>query len=139
VGWQGTWSCVKQWHDEFPQPGGQLHSEHRMRHPLGWQQNHSPEVWQPIGQPPPFEHVLHGKLPARVSQTGAGEKHGLHGPPPQPTQPDTAPSETSVRVSQSPTPSEPAPMNLKNCLRDERRASTCAALPATSINPPFAP
>jgi hypothetical protein len=30
-------------------------------------------------------------------QRPAGEKHGLHGPPPQPTQPVIAPSETSVR------------------------------------------
>ena len=58
------------------------------------------------------------------SQVGAGDPHGLHGPPPQPTQPEIAPSETSVRVSHSPAPSEPAPRNLKNCRREDRRASS---------------
>jgi hypothetical protein len=58
---------------------------------------------------------------------------GLQGPPPQPTQPLTDPSVTSVRVRKSPAPSELAPRNLKNCLRDERRASIPAAFVVTSI------
>ena len=115
----------KQWQLRFPQPGGQLHSEQRNRHPLRppllRQQNHSPDVWQAAGQPAPSAHVLHGK-PAFV-QIGPTPTHGLQGPPPQPTQPATEPRETSVRVSQSPAPSEPAPRNLKNCRREERRAS----------------
>ncbi len=73
------------------------------------------------GQPPPSWQVLHGK-PAFV-QIGPMPTHGLHGPPPQPTHPLTEPSETSVRVSHSPAPSEPAAMNLKNWRRDERRAN----------------
>ena len=113
------------------QPGGQLHSEQRWRQTVPVrQQNHSPEVEQPAGQPPPCEQGLHGK--PMLSQVGAGEKQGLHGPPPQPTQPLTAPRATSVRVSQSPAPSELAPRNLKNCLREDRRARTRAALVATS-------
>jgi hypothetical protein len=28
-----------------------------MRQPFDWQQNHSPEVWQPDGQPPPCEQA----------------------------------------------------------------------------------
>ena len=93
---------------------------HPVRLPLLRQQNHSPEVWQAAGQPAPSAQVLHGK-PAFV-QIGPTPTHGLHGPPPQPTQPATEPRETSVRVSQSPAPSEPAPRNLKNCRREERRA-----------------
>jgi hypothetical protein len=48
---------VKQWHEGFVHPLGQLHSEQRKRHPSRWplvrQQNHSPPVLQPTGQPPP--------------------------------------------------------------------------------------
>jgi hypothetical protein len=95
-----------------------LHSEQRIRQPLGWQQNHSPDVWQPGPQPPPWEQVLQGKL--ALSQIGPTPTHGLHGPPPQPTQLVTAPSETSVPVRKSPVPSEPAPSSLKNWRRDER-------------------
>jgi len=43
------------------------------------------------------------------------------------------PTATPVRVRKSPAPSEPAPRNLKNCRRDERRASIFAALVETSI------
>jgi hypothetical protein len=114
----------KQWQLRFAQPGGQLHSEQRYRHPARpppvKQQNHSPDVWQPAGQPAPSAHVLHGK-PAAV-QIGPTPTHGLQGPPPQPTHPVTDPSETSVRVSHSPAPSEPAVRNLKNWRRDERCA-----------------
>ena len=55
---------VKQWHAgslQFPF-GPQLHSEQRNRHPtlpLFRQQNHSPDVMHPSGQPPPSWHVLH--------------------------------------------------------------------------------
>jgi hypothetical protein len=56
----GMCSCVKQWQEGLPQPGGQLHSEQRIRQPFDWQQNHSPEVWQPSGQPPPCEQSLQG-------------------------------------------------------------------------------
>jgi hypothetical protein len=66
-------------------------------------------------------------------QMGPMPTHGLHGPPPQPTQPETAPRETLVRVRNRPVPSEPAAMNLKNWRRDERRASILAAWPAMSI------
>src|SRR6186997_1187487 len=118
---------VKQWHDGLPQPGGQLHSEQRNRQPtrpLVRQQNHSPEVWHPSGQPPPCVHVLHTNWPpVTVSQSPAGEKHGLHGPPPQPTQPCTAPSETPVRVRKRPVPSDPAPSSLKNCRLEDFPAS----------------
>jgi hypothetical protein len=125
---------VKQWQAGLLQPFGQLHSEQRCRHTVPVrQQNHSPDVEQPGGQPPPSWQVLHGYGGWRLSQRIAGEKHGLHGPPPQPTQEVTAPRETFVRVSQRPVPSEPAAMNLKNCLRDERRASSCAAFAAGSI------
>jgi hypothetical protein len=119
---------VKQWQDGLLQPAGQLHSEQRKRHP--WrgppvrQQNHSPPVLHPSGQPPPFWQVLQGYCPlVTLSQTPAGEKQGLQGPPPQPTQPVTAPSETSVPVRKRPAPSEPAVRSLKNCRREERRAS----------------
>jgi hypothetical protein len=57
---------VKQWHDGFAHPEGQLHSEQRKRQPtrpLVRQQNHSPPVEQPSGQPPPWTHVLHGNWP----------------------------------------------------------------------------
>ena len=130
-GVHGIGSCTKQWQLRFWQPGGQLHSEQRIRHPLGWQQNHSPEVrhWGP--QPPPSTQGLHGK-PALV-QIGPIPTHGLHGPPPQPTQPETAPSETSVPVRKSPVPSEPAPSSLKNWRREERWASLRATAPVKSI------
>jgi hypothetical protein len=48
VGWHGSASWTKQWQLRFWQPGGQLHSEQRIRHPGRpevWQQNHSPDVW----------------------------------------------------------------------------------------------
>jgi len=89
---------VKQWHEPLPQPA-HSHSEQRKRQPtrpLVRQQNHSPVVVQPVGQPPPSWQVLHGK--PRFSQICLGEKQGLHGPPPQPTQPSTAPSDTPVLV-----------------------------------------
>ena len=127
---------VKQWHEGFPQPPGQLHSEQRKRHPtrpLVRQQNHSPPVEQPSGQPPPCWQVLHVKLPGTFSQISAGEKHGLQGPPPQPTQPWTAPSETPVRVRKSPAPSDPTPRNLKNCRLDDFPASFLAAADVRSI------
>ena len=66
-------------------------------------------------------------------QIGPIPTHGLHGPPPQPTQPVTAPSETSVPVRKSPVPSEPAPSSLKNCRRDERWASFRATAPVRFI------
>ena len=58
-----------------------------------------------------------------VSHFPTGEKQGLHGPPPHPTQPVTEPSAASVPDRKSPTPSDDAPMNLKNCRRDDLRAS----------------
>jgi hypothetical protein len=68
------------------------------------------------------------------SQSVAGEKHGLHGPPPHPTHWVTAPRETPVRVRKRPVPSVPAPRNLKNCLREERRASERAVMLVRSIS-----
>jgi hypothetical protein len=71
-GVHGIGSCTKQWQLRFWQPGGQLHSEQRIRHPVRsevWQQNHSPEVRHSGPQPPPSTQVLHGK-PALV-QLGA--------------------------------------------------------------------
>src|SRR5262245_47977221 len=59
--------------------------------------------------------------------------HGLHGPPPQPTQKVAAPSETPVPVRKSPVPSEPAPRSLKNWRRDERWASFRATTPVRFI------
>jgi hypothetical protein len=47
VGLQGIGSWTKQWQLKFAHPGGQLHSEQRIRQPGRtdvWQQNHSPEV-----------------------------------------------------------------------------------------------
>ena len=109
---------MKQWQAPVWQSGGHEHSEQRNRQPwrgpLFKQQNHSPPVVQPAGQPPPTWQVGHGRGGLRVSQRGTGEKQLLHGPPPQPTQPVVAPSETSVPVRKSPAPSEPAPRNLKN-------------------------
>ena len=67
------------------------------------------------------------------SQTAAGEPHGLHGPPPQPTQPWIAPSETFVPVRNSPAPSDPTPRNLKNCRLDDFPASLRAAADVRSI------
>jgi hypothetical protein len=57
---------VKQWHAGSLQFwfGPQLHSEQRNRHPtrpLVKQQNHSPDVMHPVGQPPPYWQVLHVK------------------------------------------------------------------------------
>jgi hypothetical protein len=63
VGLQGIGSWVKQWQDGFWHPAGQLHSEQRIRQPVRpevWQQNHSPPVLQPTGQPPPWAQVLQG-------------------------------------------------------------------------------
>jgi|SRR6188472_197269 len=120
-------SIVKQWQAELLHPLGQLHSEQRCRHTVPvTQQNHSPEVLHPVGQPPPSTQVLQGYAPAGASesQVCAGDQHGLQGPPPQPTQPpDTDPTETPVLVRNRPVPSEPAARNLKNWRRDERRAS----------------
>jgi hypothetical protein len=144
-GWSPEWRrgvhgiavFAKQWHAgslQFPS-GPQLHSEQRKRHPtrpVVRQQNHSPDVMHPVGHPPPSWHVLHVK--PRFSQICAGEKHGLHGPPPQPTQLVTAPRETPVRVRKRPVPSVPAPRNLKNCRREERRARERAARFARSIS-----
>jgi hypothetical protein len=69
-------SRVKQWQAAVLQPPGQLHSEQRWRQtvPLK-QQNHSPEVVQPCGQPPPCTHVLQGYVPAGANwlQLMAGE------------------------------------------------------------------
>jgi hypothetical protein len=63
LGVHGMGRSVKQWQDGFPQPLGQLHSEQRKRHPvrvpLVRQQNHSPPVLQPDGQPPPSWQLLH--------------------------------------------------------------------------------
>ena len=123
---QGMLSIVKQWQAELLHPLGQLHSEHRCRHTVPvWQQNHSPEVLQPTGQPPPWAQVLQGyAVGLSWSQSPTGDQQGLQGPPPHPTQPpETDPAETPVLVRNSPVPSEPAAMNLKNCRRDERRAS----------------
>ncbi|MEK6275122.1 MAG: hypothetical protein AABM30_07260 [Actinomycetota bacterium] len=91
---------MKQWHDVFAHPLGQLHSEQRMRQGVPVrQQNHSPLVLQPAGQPPPCWQVLHGYDVGCMSvQIGPMPTHGLQGPPPQPTQPATEPSVTSVLV-----------------------------------------
>ena len=52
---------MKQWQEVFAQPLGQLHSEQRIRHTVAvTQQNHSPLVLQPAGQPPPCWQVLQG-------------------------------------------------------------------------------
>ncbi len=61
--------------------------------------------------------------------TPASDTQGLQGPPPQPMQPETEPSETSVRVRKRPAPSEVAPMNLKKLRRDDFRARTRVAAP----------
>jgi hypothetical protein len=93
------------------------------------QQNHSPLVVQPSGQPPPAEHGLHGI----VAHCWNGEAHGLQGPPPQPTQKGTkAPAETPVRVSARPAPSEVIPRKLKNWRREDLRASARAAAPVSA-------
>lgn len=106
---------VKQWHVCSALQPPHEHSEQRIlqpTRPLVRQQNHSPVVVQPSGQPPPWTHVLQVK--PMFSQSPRGEKQGLQGPPPQPMQPSVAPSETPVRVRKSPAPSEPTPRNLKN-------------------------
>src|SRR5262245_53457377 len=123
---------VKQRHEGFEhEPAGQLHSEHRKRHPtrpVVRQQNHSPEVMQPSGHPPPCWQLLQTYWPPVTdSHWPTGEPQGLQGPPPQPTQPWIAPSETFVPVRKSPVPSEPTPRNLKNCLLDDFPASLRAA------------
>jgi hypothetical protein len=128
LGVQGMLSIVKQWQAELLHPLGQLHSEQRCRQipPLSVeQQNHSPEVLQPVGQPPPWMQVLQGyAVGLSWSQSPTGDQHGLQGPPPHPTQPpDTDPTETPVLVRNKPVPSEPAAMNLKNWRLEERRAS----------------
>ena len=125
---------MKQWQLVFWQPAGQLHSEQRMRQTVPvTQQNHSPPVEQPSGQPPPSWQDLQGYGGFMFVQIGPMPTHGLQGPPPQPTHPETEPSETPVRVRYRLAPSEPAVRNLKNCRREERRASVRAAVPATSI------
>ena len=91
LGVQGMLRSVKQWQEAVLHPPGQLHSEQRRRQMLPvstWQQNHSPEVVHPCGQPPPCRQVLQGYVPGGLSwsQRMAGDQHGLHGPPPQPTQ-----------------------------------------------------
>ena len=77
LGVHGIGRFVKQWHDGLSHPAGQLHSEQRNRHPvrpLVRQQNHSPPVLQPSGQPPPDWQLRQGYFPAlTVSQTPAGE------------------------------------------------------------------
>jgi hypothetical protein len=116
---------VKQWQ----QPVGHEHSEQRCRHGVPvTQQNHSPVVVQPTGHPPACAHGLQRKL--GLVQTGCGEKQLLHGPPPHPEQPPLEPRVTSVRVRNRPAPSELAPMNLKNCRRDDflaRLLDACSA------------
>ena len=90
---------------------GQEHSEQRRRHCVAVvQQNHSPVVAQPSGQPPAWLHGLHGI----VLHWTNGDPHGLHGPPPQPTQWTTAPSATFARERKRPAPSELMPRNLKS-------------------------
>ena len=130
---QGIARSEKQWQHQ----GGQLHSEQRKRHPTRpelRQQNHSPEVVHPTGHPPPCAQVLHVNVPPLTcSQVGTGEKQSLHGPPPHPTHPFTDPSDTPVRVRKRPAPSEPAPIHLKNCRRDDFPASLRAAAVVTSI------
>jgi hypothetical protein len=92
-------SLVKHRHEGFPQPLGQLHSEQRIRQTVPvTQQNHSPLVLQPTGQPPPYSHFLQGNAGVTTSHSPTGDPHGLQGPPPQPMQPRTEPSVTSVRV-----------------------------------------
>ena len=60
LGVQGMLSIVKQWHAGLLHPLGQLHSEQRCRQTVPvTQQNHSPDVVQPAGQPPPCSQVLH--------------------------------------------------------------------------------
>ena len=135
LGWHGIGRSMKQ--RQQPCGLGHEHSEQRKRHPtrdpLVRQQNHSPVVVQPSGQPPPWTHGLHGI----DEHCWKGEPHGLHGPPPQPTQKGvTEPIVAPVRVRKRPAPSEPAPRNLKNWRRDERRASAVDALPAMSISSP---
>jgi hypothetical protein len=115
-------SIVKQWQAELLHPPGQLHSEQRCRQipppaPSVKQQNHSPEVLQPTGQPPPWAQVLQGyAVGLSWSQSPTGDQQGLQGPPPQPTHwpPSIDPAETPVLVRNRPVPSEPAAMNLKN-------------------------
>jgi len=131
---QGIGRLVKQWQEPLPQPA-HSHSEHLKRQPtrpLVRQQNHSPVVVQPSGHPPPCTHVLHEK--PMFSQTCRGEPHGLHGPPPQPMQPSTAPSDTPVLVRKRPAPREVAPSTLKSCRRDDRFARECAARRVRSIS-----
>lgn len=67
-------SRVKQWQAGDEHPFGQLHSEQRWRHTVPvTQQNHSPEVEQPTGQPPPCAQVLQGYGGFSWSQRIAGE------------------------------------------------------------------
>ena len=76
-GVQGIGRFVKQWQEPLPQPA-HSHSEQRKRQPtrpLVRQQNHSPVVVQPLGQPAPSWQVLHGK--PMFSQSVLGEEHGL--------------------------------------------------------------
>jgi hypothetical protein len=114
-GVQGIAVRVKQWQAGVVHPPGQLHSEQRWRQTVFVrQQNHSPEVVQVAGQPPPCWQVLQGYDGFRLSQSGAGEPQGLHGPPPQPTQLVIEPSVTLVPVRKSPAPSDPAVRNLTN-------------------------
>ena len=71
--------------------------------------------------------------PAMLLQgwTPDSDTQGLQGPPPQPMQPETEPSVTSVRVRNRPAPSEVAPMNLKKFRREDLRARTRVAAPVS--------
>ena len=141
-GWSPEWRrgvhgiavSVKQWHWlPSAHPGGQLHSEQRKRHPtrtLVRQQNHSPDVEQPSGHPPPAgtsctrsrRSRRSGRRPARVARTAAAADAERDGS-----------EETPVRVRKSPAPSVPAPRNLKNCRLDDFPASLRAAAEVRSI------
>jgi hypothetical protein len=127
-GTHGIAIIVKQWQHGNSDEAGHVHSEQRCLHPFERQQNHSPDVEQPVGQPPPCEHGL--QRYSALLQRGSGDQQaGLHGPPPQPAHLGVSePSETSVPVRKSPAPSELADMNLKNWRRDERRARALDAL-----------
>jgi hypothetical protein len=125
LGVHGMLMSVKQ--RQHPCGDGHEHSEHRRRHWVAAvQQNHSPVVVQSCGQPPACEHGLQGI----VEHCTNGEPHGLHGPPPQPTQWTTEPSDTFARERTRPAPSELMPRNLKSCRREDFRASAREAAPA---------
>ena len=115
MGWQGIPRFVKQEQLGLVHPPGQLHSEQRRRHCVAvMQQNHSPDVEQPSGHPPPCWQGLHGNCSVGAWPQGGAPTQGLQGPPPQPTQPEADPSETSARVKNKPVPSALAVRSLKN-------------------------